>query len=341
MATAVDSQSGTQERRRRPKGLTSNCIVLGLIGIANLVLGIGALADWSVLAGIFQPWAWVTILLGAASVFLASQCWLMREWARQGAIGVMGLDIAAAVVVYLAHSGVVSIDWSSAAVFVLIRVAIIRGLLDYDLQTAFAAAEKERTEQSLADPFADPEPDRGRFLTVGVAVALAAVLVAAAVVALDPGESQSGASSDSSSEPEVLPDRASDGEFTVYGSDTPVALGLQEGDCFQDPGAGGVIRRVSCDGAHDNEVYSEYSLEYWFPNQQVFPGEPAVAAAVVDTCWTRFERFVGAEPPMTNLGIYPIYPSRASWADGNRTAYCALYAQDLSSLVGSMEGAAE
>jgi len=114
------------------------------------------------------------------------------------------------------------------------------------------------------------------------------------------------------------------------------------GDCFDDPPEiedGGQeiteLAAVPCDQPHDNEVYHAYDL----PDGE-FGGPELVEAQAADGCVDEFEGFVGLDYFESDLDIFWLTPTADSWSNGDREVICAVYAIDLTKLVGSVEGAA-
>lgn len=113
---------------------------------------------------------------------------------------------------------------------------------------------------------------------------------------------------------------------------------LQVGDCFDDDPAAtdevASVATVDCAEPHDNEIFFEFSLA-----GGTFPGEDAIMGEAADRCIPAFDAFVGKSYYESDLDIFPITPTAASWEEGDRVVYCVLYALDLSKLTGSMRGA--
>lgn len=113
---------------------------------------------------------------------------------------------------------------------------------------------------------------------------------------------------------------------------------LEVGDCFDDPE--GPIEQVAdvpivgCEHPHDNEVYAIVELE-----DGGFPGDTAVAEQAQDGCIERFEAYVGVPYRDSELFATWLFPTEASWQEGDREVVCVLFAQD-EPLEGSMRGAA-
>jgi hypothetical protein len=131
------------------------------------------------------------------------------------------------------------------------------------------------------------------------------------------------------------PARDTTGAITETGDASVFAL--QVGDCFNDEAsAGDVVSEVPvtpCSEPHDNEIYFEYSM-----TEASFPGDDQVLEISAQRCLEEFEGFVGIDYLDSELDLFPITPTRQSWAEGDRVVYCAVYALDLSKLEGSMAG---
>jgi hypothetical protein len=114
---------------------------------------------------------------------------------------------------------------------------------------------------------------------------------------------------------------------------------LEVGNCFNDdeglPEETTTVGVVPCGSPHDNEVFFQYELP-----DGPFPGDDQVRTETFERCDDEFETFVGIPVEDSELSSFPVYPTRQSWADGDRVVYCALYASDLSKLTGSMRGEA-
>jgi hypothetical protein len=121
---------------------------------------------------------------------------------------------------------------------------------------------------------------------------------------------------------------------------------LPVGTCFNDevePGeatAGDEISSVptvDCSEPHDNEVFA--LIDY--TETDVYPGEAAINEIGTELCIEQFDEYVGIPYLDSELEVFVITPTDASWNDdGDREIICALYNLDFSELSGSMEGAA-
>ena len=112
------------------------------------------------------------------------------------------------------------------------------------------------------------------------------------------------------------------------------------GDCFNDSAPAGevdesvvVVLAVPCVEPHDNEAFHLGSLV-----DGEFPGVEAVKGQVFEACVTQFESFVGMNYDESSLDVAYIYPSAASWGEGDRGFVCAVYDLDKAKLTGTMRG---
>jgi hypothetical protein len=123
----------------------------------------------------------------------------------------------------------------------------------------------------------------------------------------------------------------------VAGGDVGVNA-LQLGDCFNDAVADevvdiSVVSAVPCSEPHDNEVYYLGALP-----EADYPGDDLVDELVADQCLTVFAAFTGVSYAESKLEIGYIFPSEASWGEGDRGYVCLVYDVSLSKLEGSMRG---
>jgi hypothetical protein len=124
------------------------------------------------------------------------------------------------------------------------------------------------------------------------------------------------------------------------GIDTSV-FRIRPGDCFDDPAPGRQLRQVDvtpCDQPHDNEVFAtvEHPAGADFP----FPGHDGVVAHAEQACPGPFAAYVGIAYAQSRFSLFPIVPSRESWAKGDRQIICALYDNEAGKLTGSVRGTA-
>jgi hypothetical protein len=109
---------------------------------------------------------------------------------------------------------------------------------------------------------------------------------------------------------------------------------LAVGDCFDDAAGDEEISDVpivDCAEPHDNEVFHVFDLA-----EGDFPGEDALLQQAQDTCVPVFASYVGQDLASSQLDVFPITPTAASWSGGDREIICALYDADLAKLEGSM-----
>ena len=108
---------------------------------------------------------------------------------------------------------------------------------------------------------------------------------------------------------------------------------LAVGDCFDDTAGDEIsdVPVVDCAEPHDNEVFHVFDV----PDGD-FPGEATLLQAAEVTCLPAFEDYVGTTVASSRLEVFPITPTEASWAGGDREIVCALYDGDLAELEGSM-----
>lgn len=119
-----------------------------------------------------------------------------------------------------------------------------------------------------------------------------------------------------------------EGELSVFS--------FRIGDCFNDPSDDvdevSDVSAVPCTGPHDNEVFHLYDL----PDGS-FPSSSTVEATIEVECLPAFEDYVGISYQISELFLYPITPTEASWDQSDREVVCALYAEEQQ-LDGSMKG---
>lgn len=119
---------------------------------------------------------------------------------------------------------------------------------------------------------------------------------------------------------------------------------LEVGTCYNDPEDGATevarLETVSCDEAHDNEVFA--LIDYPAGEGEAFPGSDALGAFADEACVPAFEEYVGRSYADSELYYYSLRPTEETWADGDREIVCALYGVDESGnpteIEGSMRG---
>ncbi|WP_169786717.1 septum formation family protein [Nitriliruptor alkaliphilus] len=117
----------------------------------------------------------------------------------------------------------------------------------------------------------------------------------------------------------------------------PTVFSLEVGDCFQFPEGQDEVAEfevVDCDEPHDSEVIHTFEL-----SGDEYPEEDELVAAVDEECFGEaFEAYIGAPYGTTDVAVYPIRPTPASWerADDREVA-CAAHVPGAM-LTGSLQG---
>lgn len=117
------------------------------------------------------------------------------------------------------------------------------------------------------------------------------------------------------------------------------AIELEVGDCFNETVEKSQtvesVMVVSCDEAHDFEVYHAFDLE-----DGPYPGVEVVEDLWIAGCLDRFEDFVGVSFDASVLEISGIFPTEETWvALGDREVACSVTAVDGEPRTGSAAGA--
>ncbi len=123
---------------------------------------------------------------------------------------------------------------------------------------------------------------------------------------------------------------------------TPV-VEVGEGQCFD--GLGDIsetdfviaVMVVDCAEPHESEMYARFA----HPDAPSYPGEEAVTILADGGCVDRFEPYVGVSYVRSLLEVTYLYPTAASWREGDRGIQCVLQAGDGEPLTGSMRGRGE
>lgn len=111
------------------------------------------------------------------------------------------------------------------------------------------------------------------------------------------------------------------------------------GDCLLDDiiGEGGQIEGgqavVDCSSEHDSEVYSSKDL-----TDSTFPGTAPLSRAAEDFCGASFRAFVGMSYDDSILQLSYLFPTTASWRNGDREILCLVYDPD-GDTIGTLRGA--
>lgn len=109
---------------------------------------------------------------------------------------------------------------------------------------------------------------------------------------------------------------------------------LRVGDCYDDHDEGEVtdVAGVPCDAPHDNEVIALFDLP-----EGPWPGEEEVRALGRAGCLERFEAAIGAAYEASELEVYPLTPTAATWNEqDDREIVCSAYHMEFEKLTGSV-----
>lgn len=171
-----------------------------------------------------------------------------------------------------------------------------------------------------------------RALTVRALVAVTAVAVVGAV-GCGGGDDASG-----DSDPVTL----GPGVGSVAGSDDSseggvrAATDLLPGDCFDglavDEGRRArvaLVEVVPCSAPHDLEVFHAFT----YGDDEAWPGEDEMVRLAEVGCGEAFATQLGERAALEQLAVWP---TEASWAEGDRVVVCAAYAADGDALVGNL-----
>jgi hypothetical protein len=125
-----------------------------------------------------------------------------------------------------------------------------------------------------------------------------------------------------------------DDEGAIVESGTAAVDDLRVGDCFDDPAdlSDEVVEvadvdATPCDEPHDNEVFHAFDL----PGDEL-PADEAIEEQVGEECIPAFDAYVGTAYEDSELDLFAIWPTTASWDEGDRAVTCALFAMDGSKL---------
>lgn len=113
-------------------------------------------------------------------------------------------------------------------------------------------------------------------------------------------------------------DRDNDtGEITDEGDIS--AFELKVGDCLTDLADGEItdVPAVPCSEPHDAEVFALYDLE-----GDEWPGEDAISADAGAECEAQLKSYSQEAYADDNVGLFYLYPSTRSWAQGDREIAC-------------------
>jgi hypothetical protein len=126
-------------------------------------------------------------------------------------------------------------------------------------------------------------------------------------------------------EPNDEPTPAS-GATATAGAEIP---DLEVGDCIDTSATSGQttlyrIPVVSCTTAHGGEIYAETTAPDSLAGNRSTPTQQALWDAADAYCYPQFAKFVGMRWAKSELLYWPIAPSEASWAEGDRRILCVI-----------------
>ena len=110
---------------------------------------------------------------------------------------------------------------------------------------------------------------------------------------------------------------------------------MKVGDCFDDVDSDSdeveSVPGVPCDEPHDNEVYAIFDTSH-----ESWPGEEVMYESASQDCISQFEGFVGMAYEDSELEVYPLYPTLASWNQvDDREIICAVFRANGEKLLGT------
>jgi hypothetical protein len=112
---------------------------------------------------------------------------------------------------------------------------------------------------------------------------------------------------------------------------------IKVGDCLNDASATGTVTTapiVPCSQPHDSEAYKSITMK-----DGAFPGADAVTTQADAGCAAAFPDFIGVAYDNSSLKISYYFPTKDSWANGDREILCTVY-DDGVKTTGTLKGAA-
>lgn len=116
--------------------------------------------------------------------------------------------------------------------------------------------------------------------------------------------------------------RDASGTPTAANSDANV-FSIKVGDCLDDATSSGTVTTapiVPCNQPHDSEAYAAVTMK-----GSAFPGDDAVKDQASTGCATDFPAFIGISYDDSALSISYYFPTKDSWANGDRQILCTVY----------------
>lgn len=117
----------------------------------------------------------------------------------------------------------------------------------------------------------------------------------------------------------LRPRSSSGGSSGGSSGPTSSVLDLYVGQCIQNPGEGTVydVENAVCTTEHWGEVFHVTTI-----TSSQMPSEDDMNDMASDACIDAFEAYVGRPYDESDLDITWYFPTRESWADGDRTIQC-------------------
>lgn len=110
---------------------------------------------------------------------------------------------------------------------------------------------------------------------------------------------------------------------------------MKVGDCLDEPGEEEFqsFQAKPCSEPHQLEVYHSFAI-----GQGSYPADDDAWMSLTEACLPPFEEFTGAAYEDASLELFPITPTRESWALGDRTVSCLVGDPLLEPVTGSLAG---
>ena len=116
--------------------------------------------------------------------------------------------------------------------------------------------------------------------------------------------------------------RDASGAPTAANTDADV-FSIKVGDCLDDASSSGTVTTapiVPCSQPHDSEAYTSVQM-----TDGAFPGADAVTSRANEACADAFPAFIGIAYDDSDLSISYYFPTKESWANGDRQIMCTVY----------------
>lgn len=129
-----------------------------------------------------------------------------------------------------------------------------------------------------------------------------------------------------------------DGSGAIVSAGQLDVMGLQVGDCFNDPDEVDElifdVAAVPCSEPHDNEVFAVPPLSASFGD--AYPGQEVLDEYSYEVCsGPMFDVYVGTAYLDSSLDVFSLTPSEESWDQDDREFVCVLYRLDFGVLTGT------